>query len=261
MHDDLIFLASSHIPATNQLIDKHLIGYATMQYMQHGGVFLAYNDRDYQLEGAWFWPAYPGPRIKFHAAPGYPSWSHRHIGFQGALFHRWVAQGIWPNGPQPAPVSRTPEEWAEWFDAMNALSRRADRWGRLRAINLLEQLLLELAEARTVGTERDAWLEEVLQKLHLDEPTAAWPNYEELANELGVGVATLRRKFKAITETSLYSYVMQSRIAHARTLLSETDLPLKTIAARLGYNNVYFFSRQFREIAGVSPGTYRKSRH
>jgi AraC-like DNA-binding protein len=144
---------------------------------------------------------------------------------------------------------------------MNALSRRADRWGRLRAINLLEQLLLELAEARTVGTRRDAWLESVLQKLQLEEPTAAWPNYEQLANDLGVGVATLRRKFKAATEVSLHSYVMQSRIAHARTLLAETDLPLKTIAARLGYNNVYFFSRQFREIAGVSPGTYRKSRH
>jgi AraC-like DNA-binding protein len=261
MHDDLVFLASSYMPATNQRIDKYLVGYATIQYMQSGGVFLAYNEREYQLEGAWFWPAHPGPRIKFHAAQGYESWFHRHVGFQGALFHRWVAQGIWPNGPQVAPPSRTPQEWGIWFDEMNALSRRTDRWGRLRAINALEQLLLELAEARTVGTEGDAWLEKVLGKLQLDQPIAAWPNYEQLAAELGVGVATLRRKWKATTGTSLHAYVMQSRIAHARTLLSETDLPLKTIATKLGYNNVYFFSRQFREIAGVSPGLYRKSRH
>jgi transcriptional regulator GlxA family with amidase domain len=53
---------------------------------------------------------------------------------------------------------------------------------------------------------------------------------------------------------------LQSRIAAARHLLSDTDLPIKQIAARLGYSNVYFFSRQFTAMAGVSPGIYRTSR-
>lgn len=114
--------------------------------------------------------------------------------------------------------------------------------------------------------QRDPWLGEVLQRLALSPPpdeqaqSPAPPDYETLATELGMSTGTLRRRFKAATGTSLHNFVLQSRIATARTLLSETDLPLKTIAARLGYNNVYFFSRQFRELAGVSPGHYRKSR-
>jgi AraC-like DNA-binding protein len=43
-------------------------------------------------------------------------------------------------------------------------------------------------------------------------------------------------------------------------LLTETDLPLKAVAERLGYDSVYFFARQFRQIAGVPPGVFRRSR-
>jgi len=42
--------------------------------------------------------------------------------------------------------------------------------------------------------------------------------------------------------------------------LGETNLPIKEIAERLGYNDVYFFSRQFRKQMGVPPAAYRKSR-
>ena len=75
-----------------------------------------------------------------------------------------------------------------------------------------------------------------------------------------MSLPTLRRRFKSATGTTLHNYLLQTKIAHARRLLGETDLPLKTVAARLGYDNVYFFSRQFREIAGVPPGIYRRSR-
>jgi len=32
------------------------------------------------------------------------------------------------------------------------------------------------------------------------------------------------------------------------------------IAEELGYDNVFFFSRQFRQNTGISPGRYRSSR-
>jgi AraC family transcriptional activator FtrA len=58
----------------------------------------------------------------------------------------------------------------------------------------------------------------------------------------------------------MHDHVLQSRLASARTLLAETDLPLKAISERLGYDSVYFFARQFRQRIGVTPGLYRKSR-
>lgn len=265
MRDDLIILATTRNPHCAFTIDKHLVGYSTIQYMESGAVQLAYDNNEYSLHGAWFWPAHPGPRIRFHPVAENSTWFHRHIGFKGPRVGHWIAAGLWPKTAQAAPATRTPQDWGAAFDEMIQQSQRPDAWGHLRAVNLLEQLLIELAEARAHTPHREPWLNAVLQ--HLPDysspalPTEhTEPDYKRLAEELNMSLGTLRRRFKAVTGITLHTHVLQSRIAAARRLLSETDLPIKTIAVQLGYNNVYFFSRQFSEMVGVTPGVFRKSR-
>ena len=259
MRDELILLASSHTPRNVGGIDKQLAGYSTIQYVRRieGGIFLSYDADEVELtEGEWFFPAHPGPRIRFHPLYG-GHWEHRHVGFQGPLVERWRAEGLWPERAQPAPLGRN---WPDLFDELIGLFRRFDRVGRMRAVNKLEQLLLELAEARAeAGREReggDAWLESVLARL--DARTE--PDLARLAPELGLSSTALRRRFKAATGISLQEHVLQSRIAAARALLTDTDLPLKAVAHQLGYQNEFFFSRQFKEKTGAAPGAFRKSR-
>jgi AraC-like DNA-binding protein len=256
--DDLIFLATTREPRCDIRLDKRLDGYHTIQFMTEGGVELFYDDRGYTLQGsAWFWPAFPGPRLRFHPAPGHATWFHRHVGFRGPLVQRWEAQGLWPREPQPAPAGK---DYAPFFDEMIALARRTDRWGRLRAVNLLEQLLLELAEdrAQKTPTAREPWLEAVLERLSRNEVFA--PDCARIAAEVGMGVSTLRRRFREATGMPLHAYVLQARMAAARALVGETELSLRHVAEQLGYDNVFFFARQFRQHVGVPPGAYRKSR-
>lgn len=254
--EDLTFLATSSAPECTLRLDKHVVGYYTLQFMERGGVELGYDERWRRMEGAWFWPAYPGPRLRFHPAPGHVSWFHRHVGFRGPLVQRWIASGLWPTDAQPAPAGK---DYPSLFDALIRQSKRTDHWGRLRAINLLEQLLLELAEARAPSpAARLPWLEPVLEQLTRD--GVFTPDYARIAAERGMAPSTLRRRFKEATGLSLHAYVLQARLARARSLLGETDLPLKAVAERLGYDNIYFFSRQFRQQIGVTPGVYRRSR-
>ncbi|MDR3708296.1 MAG: AraC family transcriptional regulator [Capsulimonadaceae bacterium] len=253
----LILLGASYNPSCNITIDKHLDGYYTLQFMEYGGVELSYDDRHSILEGAWYWPAYPGPHLRFHAAPGYDGWFHRHVGFSGALVFDWIAQGIWPTEAQSAPPGL---EDGRLFDRIIAETRRGGEWGRRRAINLIEQLLIELAEARATRGEAmpealPPWLQRVIDKI----TTSAPCNYDEIAASEGMCPSTLRRHFRRAMGLSLHKYVIRRRIETARILLNETDLPLKAIADALGYENQYFFSRQFREVAGVAPGVFRKS--
>jgi AraC-like DNA-binding protein len=260
MNDDLIILAASSSPYSTHLLDKHLDGYATVQYMEHGGVRVGYDENWHELSGQWFWPAHPGPRLRFDVHPDHSYRHHRHIAFQGALWNRWRAAGLWLEAPQAAPPG---EEWAAFFDEMIEHSRRPGALARLRTINMLESMLIQLAEARASQTQQQAWLEKVLETLHFDdsEMWPAVPNFAGLARELNLSEAVLRRKFKDATGISLHHFYVQARIAAARRLLGETELPIKMLAARLGYSNVYFFSRQFREYVGVSPGAFRQSRH
>ena len=142
---EIVFLATSRSPATSQHISKRLDGYHTIQFMERGGVALSYDGNPRVMEGAWFWPAYPGPWIDFHPAPGYSDWAHRHVGFQGPLVGAWQARGLWPFAPQPAQDAQAS---ARFFDDLIAFANRTDTLGRLRAVNLIEQLLLEMADRR-----------------------------------------------------------------------------------------------------------------
>jgi AraC-like DNA-binding protein len=233
-----------------------VVGYYTIQFMENGGVDLAYDDRWRRMEGAWFWPAYPGPRLRFRAAEGYDVWFHRHVGFRGPRVQHWIASGLWPTDAQPAPPGR---DWGAFFDELIELSRRAEHRVRLRAVNLLENLLLELTEHRAQAAgAHPRWLDDVLASL--DEEGNFAPDYARIARSVGMGESTLRRRFKEATGISPHAYALQVRQARARTLLTETDLPLAAVAERLGYDNVYFFARQFKQLAGVSPGVYRRSR-
>lgn len=262
---DLIFLASSRADNSRSYLDKYLNGYATVQFSPTGGLEVGYDDELFPLPaGPWFWPAHPGERIRFHPLAGYESWAHRHVGFRGPLVEKWREEGLWLERPQPAPPPRDAGQWEEYFEELRALAQRSDARGRGRAVNMLEGLLLELADARAGQDEnahREPWLMQVIEKItvHPDAENRA-PNYHEIASTLGMSEATLRRHFKRAMSTSPHAYVLQSRAAAARVLLTETDMPLKVIAARLGYENEYFFSRQFRQIVGVAPGVFRKSR-
>lgn len=252
---DLTFLYGEAVPRCTHHIDKHYVGYHTLQYSDGGAVELWIDDQRHLLQGRAFWSAYPGPRIRFHAATGHAWWSHRYIAFQGPLVKRWEREKLFPVAPRPAP----PGDYAERFDELLNLSRRSDRHGVRRAIHLLQGILLELAETPPEAAEPQPWLQQAMERIR-SWAIGGTPDYAALAAELGTSPSTLRRRFHETTGTSPHAYLLQCRIVEARRMLGETDLPVKTIAQRLGYNDVYFFSRQFRQLSGVPPAAYRRSR-
>ncbi|HEX9998361.1 MAG TPA: AraC family transcriptional regulator [Abditibacterium sp.] len=252
---DLIFLHCNHDPHCRARVDKHFEGYHTLQLMESGAVELFYDADKFDLEIPSFWPAFPGPRIRFHAARGVHTWNHRYAAFSGPRVETWKRSGLWSEIPASAP--RPKENFAR-FDELLALIRRGGQWGTRRAIHTLESLLLELAESRA-DTQTDApWLRQTRQ--FLEETSDFAPDYAQLARELGLGLSTLRRNFKTATGTSLHEALLQIRLEKARQMLGETNAPIKQIAAQLGYRDVYFFSNQFKRLSGATPATFRRSR-
>ena len=51
---------------------------------------------------------------------------------------------------------------------------------------------------------------------------------------------------------------MRERIRLASIRLVDSDEKIQTIARQLGYNNPYLFSRQFKQVMGVSPRVFRQ---
>jgi len=71
----------------------------------------------------------------------------------------------------------------------------------------------------------------------------------------------LSRLVKAITGLSPSQYVIRARCDLARTQLAETSSTVEEIAYELGYRDIYFFSRQFKQVVGTAPSHYREDRY
>ena len=81
---------------------------------------------------------------------------------------------------------------------------------------------------------------------------------EELSKEIGVSKSYLSRIFKTDTGISLWDYLNRYRIQKAKELLLLTDKNITAIAGDVGYDDVGYFGRVFREIAGCSPRAFRQ---
>ncbi len=85
------------------------------------------------------------------------------------------------------------------------------------------------------------------------------PSIEALADQAGYTPAHFSRVFKDIMGVSPQQYLIQAKIDRATQLLHETDWSMSRIAQVLGYNDVFFFSRQFKSVTGQTPSAVRRS--
>ena len=69
--------------------------------------------------------------------------------------------------------------------------------------------------------------------------------------------AYLGRLFKKETGVSFNDYLRNTRVHAACDMMESTDLPINDIAQKCGYNDPYYFSKQFRQVMELSPTDYR----
>lgn len=67
------------------------------------------------------------------------------------------------------------------------------------------------------------------------------------------------RTFKRTTGMAIPEYINSVRIKRAQYLIANTDLRFMDIAKSVGFNDPYYFSRSFKQFAGISPKAYARS--
>ena len=81
----------------------------------------------------------------------------------------------------------------------------------------------------------------------------------DIARQLPVTRRTLDRRFVEATGHSVLEEINACRLSRAKRLLTETDLPVKTVAHLAGFNSTERMRVLFVEREGTSPTTYRKN--
>jgi len=81
---------------------------------------------------------------------------------------------------------------------------------------------------------------------------------EKLAEEFGLSLRTLNRRFKTATGSTPLNYLQQIRMDAAKDLLKNTNLSIHEIANSVGYNDLSHFNRLFKRLLATSPSQYRE---
>jgi len=88
---------------------------------------------------------------------------------------------------------------------------------------------------------------------HLDQPLQV----ATLAAKANFSPSQFFLLFKRCVGSAPIDYFIRMRIQRAGRLLCDTNLSVKEVAARLGYDDPFYFSRIFKSVNGLAPSDYR----
>lgn len=159
------------------------------------------------------------------------------------------------------PVGRRPL-WSATISAIEAELSDRDEGFRQAALAYLTVLLVDVARlaADVVGDLRrsnEALLAEVFDTIEQRFAEPLSPS--EVAKSVGMTPGHLTTLVRRRTGRALGDWITERRMAQARRLLTESDLPINEIARRVGLSDPGYFARVFRRTNGMTPRAWRQS--
>ncbi|MCV7378854.1 AraC family transcriptional regulator [Mycobacterium alsense] len=160
------------------------------------------------------------------------------------------------------PADRRPAWDAAIRSIETELGERQDGY-RQAALAHLTLLLIDLArlagpvvaELRRSGAPLLAEVFEVIDRRH-----GGPLSLRDVADELGITPGHLTTVVRRRTGRTVGEWIVERRMAAARGLLAETDLPVAEVARRVGISDPGYFSRLFGRAHGASPREWRGPR-
>lgn len=116
---------------------------------------------------------------------------------------------------------------------------------------------LEALKANSSSSTAYSRIRNVIEYIHehFDEPLTL----NQLADYAMVSKNYLSAVFSENMKLSLFDYIEQVRINHARLLLQTTEDSILDVALKSGFHSSPYFNRVFKKIMHMTPGQYRKS--
>lgn len=86
------------------------------------------------------------------------------------------------------------------------------------------------------------------------------PSIDELGARFGMSARWLNSEFVLEYGLPIYAFITDLRLNEAHAALLKSDVPIKSLALRLGYSHVAHFTNTFKKKFGYPPGSLRRGR-
>ena len=79
----------------------------------------------------------------------------------------------------------------------------------------------------------------------------------DLANHFGTNTSKLKQQFKIVFNTTIFKYMTDVRMKHAKALIQSNDNSVSEAAYQVGYKNSQHFTVAFKKTYGYLPSQLR----
>lgn len=233
--------------------DHHLLHYVT----SGAGYVWRRGRRENLYPGGCFFFG-PTDRLRYQADGDRP-WAYMWVGFTGTHAESLFAEYMGATGSEVAQLPLDDSLRRNMTGILDALRRRA-AGSTIRAAGLLEIF---------VGSVMDLAVGEKLGIRESVDPVSAAAEFIDLnfqrkiqvtdvATRVGVDRSHLSRLFRGRRGVTIQEYMISRRMDRARDLLGQTALPVRAVAASVGYDSYGSFERRFAERVGMPPTAWRE---
>lgn len=171
----------------------------------------------------------------------------------GDLSDLWGAIGVDPR--RPVVSLRAIERVTALLDELiSGLERDQSPARLLASTGIAWRLMTQFAVDRRLPEQGEP-LERAMR--YLEERVDGNIRVSALAGLIGVSASHLGALFRDATGGGVLAYHTALKMTRARRLLDTTRLHVAEIARHVGYEDPFYFSRQFSRLHGMSPSDYR----
>lgn len=192
------------------------------------------------------------------------------IFFSGCMeFDLGGLQGLVPLMPELMMIDATSQRYLELMPILTAMEQEAcaGRVGDAGILARLADVVMAVIvrgwvecgcgnSSAFVTALREPRLSRAILALHR-QPGRDW-TVAELATESGLSRSVFAKRFQETIGVAPLRYAGELRMRIARTWLAYDRMPIERVAERLGYTSQAAFSRAYKRITGISPGSSRR---
>ena len=170
-------------------------------------------------------------------------------------------------------VSTTKNYLYRLFMVIEMVSEKLSENEQLKNTDEVFRFIMDSHTLDEIVDELQKRIDAVFQRMNLEmENNSVWrikqyikKNYSdpmlsiyEIASYVDHNISYVNLLFRKDEGITINQYITQYRVAEAEKLLVQSNLPIKEVAVRVGYQNSNYFSKVFKKVKKMLPKEYRR---
>ena len=184
-------------------------------------------------------------------------WEEYWIGFKGELFSSRILNELLPTGTSYLKNIGFQDELISLFKKSLYLVKKNNPGFRKILSGIVMQLVAHLVsyENQELESREQKLTKQIIS--YIKEHSIKEIDFKKLASQHQLSYNRFRTIFKNETGVSLQQYLIHERLESAKRLIISTDLSLKEISVKSGFDSLFYFSKVFKNKMGYPPSQIR----